>query len=57
MQNTVFSQIFDNDLLVVQCGRYIKYAKINEELWAKDKDLTFETANIEFDNDVLIEKI
>ena len=41
MTNTVFSQIFDNDLLVAQCGRLIQYTTIEKALWDEDRDLEF----------------
>jgi len=43
--------------LVVSCGRFIKYAPVDEDLWNEDKDLVFKNARIEFENDVIIEKI
>jgi len=50
MSNTVFSQIFDNNLLVAHCGRLIKFTLIEKELWDEDRDdLKFEYANIDFD--------
>jgi hypothetical protein len=54
----VFSEIYDSDLLVVQCGRYIKYGYFDDEIWDNDDvEMEFNYANTNFDKDILIEKI
>jgi len=34
--NLVFSEIYDQNLLVVQCGRYIRYGYFDDIIWDSD---------------------
>ena len=33
-QSTVSVAVFDNDMLIVNCGRFIKFGKIEETMFA-----------------------
>lgn len=51
--------MFDKDLLIVSCGRFIKYILINNTMFDGDKlsENVFIDANINFDSSVEISKI
>lgn len=54
----VYSIIF-GDLIIVQCGRFIKYSKLDDSMFNDDIDSEnhFVDLNIDFDKDVEIAKI
>lgn len=37
-QNSVMVSVFDHDMLVVNCGRFIKYGELNESMFNDDEN-------------------
>ena len=52
MKNLVQQQVFNNKVLVVNCGRSIKYAVLDDKLLSGNKAVPFTTLDIEFEADV-----
>lgn len=57
--NIYSASIYNHDLLLIQCGRFIKYTTVNETMFNDDKDSAnvFRDAAINFDKSVEISKI
>ena len=59
-KNNVYSAaVFDEDLLIVQCGRYIKHIILNESMFDGDPDSKneFKDVKLNFDKNFEIIKI
>lgn len=57
-QNVVMQEIVNNEILVVNCGRYIKYSRIQvDHLHQLDNQLEFTDMNIEFKPETEIYRI
>lgn len=58
-ENILSSYVVDGDMMVVKCGKYIKYGTISDAKWNGDKgkSIDFEIVRIHLDDEVMIEKI
>ena len=58
-QNVVSVEIIDNDLLVVNCGRFIQFGMLDESMFNDDENSEnqFVYVNIDFGKDIEILKI